>query len=83
MTHLFSNPLFLDPDADAALTKLKRLFTSAPAIVQPNTSCQFIVEVDVSDTGVGVVLSQPTALPQTLHSCAFFSQRSPLVVGDK
>lgn len=33
-----------------------------------------MVEVD-SDTGVGAVLSQQSALDERLHPCAFFSQR--------
>lgn len=55
--------------ADAAFSKLKRLFTSVPLLVYPDPSQQFVVEVDASDTGVGA-----THGPENnLHPCAFFS----------
>lgn len=63
------------PEADQAFSELKRLFTTAPILVQPNPSLQFIVEVDASDSGVGAVLSQRTGPDQKLHPCAFFSRR--------
>lgn len=63
------------PEAEQAFLELKRRFTSAPVLVQPDSSRQFIVEVDASDTGVGAVLSQRSASDQKLHPCAFFSRR--------
>lgn len=48
---------------------------SAPVLIQPDSSRQFIVEVDASDSGVGAILSQHSATDQKLHPCAFFSRR--------
>lgn len=62
-------------EARQAFEKLKELFTSAPILVQPDPSRQFIVEVDASETGVGAVLSQRSESDLKLHPCAFFSQR--------
>lgn len=59
-------------EADQAFVKLKELFTSAPVLIQPDPSLQFIVEVDASDSGVGAILSQRSATDQKLHPCAFF-----------
>ncbi|KAJ8381441.1 hypothetical protein SKAU_G00022190 [Synaphobranchus kaupii] len=46
-----------------------------PFSVTPDTSCQFTVEVDASDTGVGAILSQRATLDSKLHPCTFFSRR--------
>lgn len=46
------------PEATAAFTYLKELFTSTPVLRHPDPSLKFIVEVDVSDTRAGAVLSQ-------------------------
>lgn len=61
--------------ANAAFCRLKSLFSTAPVLVQPDPSGQFIVEVDASDTGVGAVLSQRSATDGKVHPCAFFSRR--------
>ena len=45
------------PAADAAFSRLKCLFSSAPVLSHPDLAVQFVVEVDASDTGVGAVLS--------------------------
>lgn len=58
-----------------AFRKLKKLFTSAPVLIQPDTSKQFIVEVDASDSSVGAVLSQYVGPDNRLHPCAFLSRR--------
>lgn len=55
--------------------KLKSLFTTAPVLVHPDPSKQFIVEVDASYRGVGAVLSQRSGPDQKMHPCAFFSCR--------
>lgn len=44
-------------EAEAAFTQLKKLFTSTPILSHPDPACQFTVEVDASDVGVGAVLS--------------------------
>ncbi len=62
-------------EADKAFNKLKHLFTTAPILIQIDTSEQFIIEVDASDTGVGTVLSQYNGPDNRLHPCAFFSHR--------
>ena len=62
-------------EANMAFCKLKKLFTSAPVLVQPDTSKQFIVEVEASDSGVGAVLSQYVGPNNRLHPCAFLSRR--------
>lgn len=46
------------PEAERAFSELKSLFISAPLLVQPDLSCQFIIEMDASDTGIGAVFSQ-------------------------
>ena len=61
--------------AQAAFSILKEKFSSAPILVHPDPSLQFIVEVDASDTGVGAVLSQRSPDDHKLHPCAFFSRR--------
>ena len=73
-------PFCWTPEAEQAFCKLKTLFTSAPILVHPDPSLQFIVEVDASDTGVGAVLSQRSSQDQKVHPCAFFSQS--LDIGD-
>lgn len=67
------------PEAAAAFTHLKELFTSAPVLRHPDSSLQF-VEVDASDTGAGAVLSQRDPDTQKIPPCEFFSRRlSPTV----
>ncbi len=61
--------------AQEAFDRLKRLFTSAPILITPDTSRQFIVEVDASNVGVGAVLSQRSSQDDRVHPCAFFSHR--------
>ena len=68
-------PFAWTPGAETAFSDLKRLFSSAPILIQPDPSRQFIVEVDASDTGVGAVLSQRSASDEKIHPCAFFSRR--------
>ncbi len=61
--------------AQEAFDRLKRLFSSAPILITPDTSGQFIVEVDASSIGVGAVLSQRSSQDDQVHPCAFFSHR--------
>ena len=67
-------PFTWTPAASAAFTDLKRHFTSAPVLVDPDPSRPFVVEVDPSDSGIGGVLSQASA-DQKMHPCAFYSRR--------
>lgn len=70
-----SIPFVWTPDAARALEDLKQRFVSAPILLQPDPTRQFIVEVDASEIGVGAVLSQRSIEDQKLHPCAFFSRR--------
>lgn len=62
-------------ETDCAFLELKERFSSAPILIHPDASRQFVVEVDASDTGVGAVLSQRSSSDSKLHPCAFFSCR--------
>lgn len=44
--------------AEVALSQLKRAFTTAPVLKHPNPSKPFIIEVNISETGFGAILSQ-------------------------
>ncbi|KAK3508365.1 hypothetical protein QTP70_022939 [Hemibagrus guttatus] len=61
--------------AEEAFNTLKEAFTTAPLLVHPDPDKPFIMEVDASTTGVGVVLSQQQGNPSRLHPCAFFSRK--------
>jgi len=63
------------PAATEAFDILKEAFTTAPLLVHPDPDKPFVVEVDASTTGVGVVLSQQQGNPSRLHPCAFFSRK--------
>lgn len=64
-----------NPAANEAFRDLKGRFTDAPILSHPDTSRQFVVEVDASDVGVGAILSQRSSSDHKLHPCAFFSRR--------
>lgn len=49
LQHLLENRVFMK--------ELKHSFITAPILVLLDPACQFIVEVDVSETGVGAILS--------------------------
>uniref|UniRef100_A0A669DIS8 ribonuclease H n=1 Tax=Oreochromis niloticus TaxID=8128 RepID=A0A669DIS8_ORENI len=66
-------PFCWDDQAQEAFSRLKKRFTSAPILRQPDLKRQFTVEVDALDVGVGAVLSQQ--LEGKLHPCAYFSRR--------
>lgn len=61
------------PEADSAYNILKQAFSSAPLLTHPDPNLPFIVEMDVSTTGVEVVLSEQQGTPPRLHPCAYFS----------
>ncbi len=61
--------------ADAAFSNLKSRFVSAPILIAPDPSRQFVVEVDASEVGVGTVLSQRSFSDEKIQSCTFFSHR--------
>ncbi|KAK6323383.1 hypothetical protein J4Q44_G00057220 [Coregonus suidteri] len=62
-------------EADRAFGRLKDLFTSAPVLAHPDPSLPFQVEVDVSEAGIGAVLSQRSGTPPKLRPCAFYSKK--------
>ncbi|XP_078807233.1 uncharacterized protein LOC101167294 isoform X2 [Oryzias latipes] len=62
-------------EAQQAFDRLKKLFVTAPILIQPDPSRQFIVEVDASDSGAGAVLSQKELTSGKLKPCAFFSKK--------
>ena len=51
------------------------MFTTAPVLILPQPSRQFIVEVDASDVGIGAILSQRSEEDQHIHPVAFLSRR--------
>lgn len=59
------------PAAKRAFNELKKRFTSAPILCQPDPFHQFIVEVEASDGEVSEVLSQSSEDDQKLHPCVF------------
>ncbi|XDV37137.1 hypothetical protein PO909_006790 [Leuciscus waleckii] len=61
--------------AEAVFAKLKGRFVSAPILIAPDPSRQFVVEVDASEVGVGAVLSQRSLMDDKMHPCAFLSRR--------
>ncbi len=58
--------------AHAAFTNLKSRFVSAPILIAPDLSRQFVVEVNASEVGVGAVLSQRSSTDDRMHPCTFF-----------
>ncbi len=58
MTKRNTSKLQWSQEALRAFQELKTHFTSAPILKHPDPDCQFIVEVDASNSGVGAILSQ-------------------------
>lgn len=61
--------------AQEAFEQLKLRFTIVPILRHPNQERPFLVEVDTSNYGIGVVLSQQHSTPGKLYPCAFFSRK--------
>ncbi|CAJ0948006.1 unnamed protein product [Ranitomeya imitator] len=59
--------------AVSAFQELKRLFTSAPVLRQPDVSLPFQFEIDASEIGAGAVLSQRDSVGSLMKPFAFFS----------
>ncbi|KAI2644254.1 Transposon Tf2-9 polyprotein [Labeo rohita] len=64
----------LTPEATQAFKSLCHQFTTAPVLIHPEPTKNFVVEVDASDVGVGAVLSQ-RGPDEKLHPCSFFSRK--------
>jgi len=75
-------PFCWTPVVEMAFEYLKTWFTSPSILQVPDLNCQFIVEVDASDVGVGALLSQRAAVDQKLHPCAFFSAKRNYDIGN-
>ncbi|CAJ0954135.1 unnamed protein product [Ranitomeya imitator] len=58
-----------------AFQELKRRFSSAPVLCQPDVSLPFQVEVDASEIGAGAVLSQRGSDCSVMKPCAFFPRK--------
>ncbi|CAJ0965986.1 unnamed protein product [Ranitomeya imitator] len=58
-----------------AFQELKRRFSSAPVLCQPDVSLPFQVEVDAYEIGAGAVLSQRSSDGSVMKPCAFFSRK--------
>lgn len=58
--------------AKAAFSNLKSSFVSAPILIAPDSSCQFVVKVNVSEVWVCAVLSQHSSADDKMHRCTFF-----------
>ncbi|XP_057195726.1 uncharacterized protein LOC130557734 [Triplophysa rosa] len=59
--------------AEAAFRDLKRALTSSPVLYAPDFGCQFILQTDASDTGLGAVLSQ--VLEGEEHPVTYISRK--------
>jgi hypothetical protein len=68
-------PFTWSPAADRAFQDLKHCLTTAPILVYPDPSRQFVVKAYASDVGVEAVLSQRSALDLKVHPCVVFSHR--------
>lgn len=72
-------PFTWPAEAERVFLQLKRLFVCAPVLLHHDSSRQFVLEVDASESGVGAVLSQRHPDTHKLHPCAFFSRRLSVV----
>ncbi len=63
------------PVAQNAFQQLKHRFTTAPILHHPDPYLESIVEVDVSNTGIGAILSQCQGSPPKLFPCAYYSRK--------
>ncbi|KAL4009484.1 hypothetical protein ACER0C_003336 [Sarotherodon galilaeus] len=67
-------PFCLSPDAKQAFRELIQRFTTAPVLLHPDPTRDFVVEVDASDVGAGAILSQHGP-DGKLHPCCYFSRK--------
>lgn len=67
-------PFSWSSEAQTAFDTLKKSFVTVHILIQPDTTHQFIVKVNISDSSVGAVLSQKESSGK-LKPCAFFSEK--------
>lgn len=73
-----------NPTADMAFKTIKEHIDSAPVLIQPELSKQFIIEVDASDPEVGAVFAQQLGDKlQPFFSCCLTPAERNYVVGDQ
>lgn len=68
-------PFVWSPKCEAAFQGPKKSFTSTPVLILSDPSQQFVVELDASDIGVGVVFSQVSSKDGKMHPCAYLSKK--------
>lgn len=61
--------------AGEAFIQLNTAFTTTPILRHPDPTRPFVVEIAVSESGVGTVLSQYFGEKPKLHPMAFFSRK--------
>lgn len=76
MTHLLKDgkkggKLHFTAEVHIAFNMLEQKLVSMPVLITPDPRKPFIVEVDVSEVGIGAI----HGTPEKLHPCAFFSQK--------
>ncbi len=59
--------------AHRAFDQLKHQFTTAPILHHPDPNSPFVVEVDASNIGIGVILTQRQGVPAKLYPFAYYS----------
>ncbi|XP_029314095.1 uncharacterized protein LOC115025772 [Cottoperca gobio] len=57
------------PQADTAFQSLKEMFTTAPILTILDPLCQFVVEVDASNEGIGVPVAKVCGGQQDASVC--------------
>ncbi|GAA6081738.1 uncharacterized protein LOC118598811, partial [Tachysurus ichikawai] len=70
------------PEAITAFRLLNERFTTAPILHYPYSTRPFTVEVDISNTGIGAVLSQSQGPADKMFLCAYFSQNLSATKGN-
>lgn len=63
------------------LQEAEGIIPNAPVLQYTDLARQVMVEMDVSNSGVGAILSQCNSTTHKLHPCAFFTDTSLLLRG--
>ncbi|KAM4807896.1 uncharacterized protein WCC33_000867 [Rhinophrynus dorsalis] len=75
MMHKGANASVWSTKALQAFERLKASFAAAPVLWHPNPKLPFTLEVDMSGSGVGALLSQWSSPEAPLMPCGFFSHK--------